>query len=92
MKSKTIPIIRKTALLDEWVIITKYTQKEKYIVAHIKYPIPEKDLEYITNDYLVSQLKNCKKGYTYTTGSIEGTCCRVTVERLTEDEKQKVYT
>ena len=83
--AKTIPIIRKTVLLNEWVIITRYTKKEDHIIAHIKYPIPEKDIEYITNDWLVSQLKDCEKGFTYTTGSKEeNTLCRVTVERIKE--------
>ncbi len=87
MKAKTIPIIRKTALLNDWVIITRYTQKDDHMLAHIKYPIPKKDIEYIANDYLISQLKDCKKGYTYKTGSIEeGTYCKVTVERLKEEE------
>jgi len=83
--SKTIPIIRKTALLDEWVIITRYTQKENHILAHIKYPIPKKDIEYIANDWLISQLKELgyEKGFSYKTGSDEeGTCIKVTVERL----------
>lgn len=80
-----VPIIRKTALLDEWVIITRYTQKEGYILAHTKYPIPAKDIEYITNDWLISQLKDCEKSYTYTTGSKqEGTLCKVTVEKIIE--------
>lgn len=86
MKAKTTPIIRKTALLNEWVIITRYTQKEGYILEHIKYPIPSKDIEYITNDYLISQLKDNIKGYTYTTGNKEeGTLCKVTVEKISSD-------
>ncbi len=89
MKAKTIPIIRKTALLDEWVIITRYTQKEDHILAHIKYPIPAKDIEYIANDWLITQLKDCEKGYTYTTGSEkEGTLCKVIVERIKGESKE----
>lgn len=81
--AKNIPIVRKTALLDEWVIITRYTQKKDHILAHIKYPIPKKDIKYIANDYLITQLKDCEKGYSYTTGSEqEGTLCKVTVERI----------
>jgi len=83
MKAKTIPIIRKTELLGEWVIITRYTQKDDHILAHIKYPIPKLDIEYIANDYLVTQLKDYERGYTYKTGSEkEGTLCKVTVERI----------
>ena len=85
--SKTIPIIRKTALLNKWVIITRYTQKKGHILAHIKYPIPKKDIEYIANDWLISQLKDLgyEKGYSYTTGSEEeGTLIKVTVERISE--------
>lgn len=86
MQTKTIPIIRKTAFLDGWVIITRYAQKEGHILAHTKYPIPEKVIEYIANDWLITQLKDCEKGYTYTTGSeIEGTLCRVTVEKIIKD-------
>jgi hypothetical protein len=89
MKAKTTPIIRKTALLDEWVIITRYTQKADHILAHVKYPIPKKDIEYIANDYLISQLKDCEKGYTYTTGSEkDGNLCRVTVERIKNEIEQ----
>ncbi len=89
MTAKTIPIIRKTALLDEWVIITRYTKKEDHILAHIKYPIPEKTIEYIANDWLITQLKDCEKGYTYTTGSEEeGTFCKVTVERIKKEGYQ----
>ncbi len=87
--AKTVPIIRKTALLDEWVIITRYTQRDDHILAHIKYPIPPKDIEHIANDYLISQLKDCKKGYTYKTGNEEeGTLCIVTVERIIETTVQ----
>ena len=87
--AKTIPIIRKTELLNEWIIITRYTKKDGYVVAHIKYPIPEKEIEYIANDWLITKLKDCKKGFTYTTGSKEeGTICRVTVERITEEVKK----
>lgn len=86
--TKTIPIIRKTALLDEWVIITRYTKKDDHILAHIKYPIPKKDIEYIANEWLISQLKDLgyEKGYSYKTGSKEeGTFCKVTVERIKEE-------
>ena len=87
MKAKTTPIIRKTALLDEWVIITRYTQKADHILAHIKYPIPVKDIEHIANDWLITQLKDYEKGYTYRTGSLEkGTLCKVTVERIKNKE------
>lgn len=87
MKAKTIPIIRKTALLEEWVIITRYTQKDNHILAHIKYPIPKKDIEYIANDYLITQLKDCEKGFSYKTGSEkEGTLCKVTVERIPKED------
>lgn len=83
------PIIRKTALLNEWNIITRYTKKKDHILAHIKYPIPEKDIEHIANDYLIEQLKKVKKGYTYTTGSKDdGTLCRVTVERIKEESNK----
>jgi len=86
MKVKTIPIIRKTALLNEWVIITKYTQKADHIIAHIKYPVPKKDIECIANDWLVTQLTDCEKGYTYTTGiETDGTYCRVTVKKIKGD-------
>lgn len=86
-EAKTIPIIRKTALLDEWVIITRYTKKEDHILAHTKYPIPAKDIEYVVNDFLITQLKDCEKGYTYQTGSEEeGTLCRVTVERIKKED------
>ncbi len=81
--NKTIPIVRKTALLGDWVIITRYTKKEDHILAHIKYPIPKEDIEHIANDYLLTQLENCVKGYTYKTGSEkDGTLCKVTVERI----------
>lgn len=87
--AKTIPIIRKTALLNEWVIITKYTKKADHILAHIKYPIPDKEIEYIANDWLITQLKDCENGYTYKTGSEkEGTLCKVTVERIKQMEQE----
>ncbi len=86
-QAKTTPIIRKTALLNEWVIITRYTKKEDHILAHTKYPIPEKEIEHIANDWLITQLKDCEKGYTYKTGSEkEGTLCKVTVERIKKVE------
>lgn len=88
MSTKTIPIIRKTALLDEWVIITRYTKKDDHILAHIKYPIPKETIEYIANDWLITQLKECEKGFTYRTGSeTKGTFCKVTVERITKDDE-----
>lgn len=88
-EAKTIPIIRKTALLNEWVIITRYTKKADHILAHIKYPIPSKDIEHIANDWLITQLKDCEKGYTYKTGSEkEGTLCKVTVERIKKEDGQ----
>ena len=84
-EAKQHPIIRKTALLNEWVIITRYTEKDNHILAHVKYPIPKKDIEHIANDYLLNQLEKCKKGYTYMTGSREdGSLCKVTVERIVE--------
>ena len=84
------PIIRKTALLNEWVIITRYTQKDGCIIAHTKYPIPEKDIEYIVNEHLIEKLKNCKKGYTYMTGSKDdGSLCKVTVERIVEETEDE---
>lgn len=87
MTAKTTPIIRKTPLSNEWVIITRYTRYDDHIRAHIKYPISQKDIEHIANDYLISQLKNRKNGYSYTTGSKEeGTLCKVTVERITDEE------
>jgi len=87
MNAKTTPIIRKTALLNEWVIITRYTKKEGHIIAHTKYPIPAKDIEYIANDWLISQLMDCEKGYTYTTGcEKEGTHCKVIVEKIKPEE------
>jgi hypothetical protein len=80
-----IPIIRKIALLNEWVIITRYSQKEGYSLAHTKYPVPPNDISYIANDYLISHLKGCKIGYSYHTGSEEdSTLCRVTVERISK--------
>ena len=86
IKTKKIPIIRKTAF-DEWVIITKYTQEEGHILAHIKYPIPKGDIEYIANDWLITQLKDCEKGCTYKTGcEKEGTWCKVTVERIKQKD------
>ncbi len=91
MKAKTIPIISKSALLDEWVIITRYTKKEDHILAHIKYPISKKVLEYIANDYLISHLEGYEKGYKYTTGSEkDGTLIKVTVERITKKDAQVV--
>lgn len=85
-----IPIVRKTALLGDWVIITKYTQKDDHIIAHIKYPIPEKDIEHMANDYLLTQLENCAKGYTYKTGSEkDGSLCIVTVERITKENEDE---
>lgn len=84
-RAKTIPIIRKTSLLSEWVIITRYTEKEGHILIHIKYPVPKKDIENIANDYLVAGLKGYDKGYSYQTGSKEeGTLCKVTVEKIVD--------
>ena len=75
-------------MLDGWVIITRYTKKEDHILAHIKYPVPAKDIEYIANDFLISQLKGYEKGYSYTTGSEEeGTLCKVTVEKIKGETK-----
>ena len=81
MKAKTTPIIRQSELSDEWVIITRYTEKDGYLVAHTKYPIPEKDIEAITNKHLMRQLKGLEKGFTYEVGTGENRC-KVTVERI----------
>ncbi len=62
-------------------------KKDDHILAHTKYTIPAKDIEHIANDWLITQLKDCEKGYTYTTGSKEeGTLCKVTVERIKKED------
>ncbi len=75
-----IPEIMRTALLDEWVIVTRKTEKDGVAIAHTKYPIPKETIEQIANHYLTKQLEGCKKGFSYKIG--KDAEIKVTVERL----------
>lgn len=78
------PEIMKTILLEEWVIVTRKTQREGFAVAHEgkKYPIPKETIEAITNDYLMKGLKGFGKGFSYRIAKDGKDVAKVIVERL----------
>lgn len=77
------PEIMKTVLLDEWVIVTRKTQREGFAVAHAgkKYPIPQSTIDQIVYDYLVKGLEGMENGYTFEFTK-DKEVFKVTVERL----------
>lgn len=77
------PEIMRTGLLDEWVIVTRKTQKAGFAIAHTKYPIPEIILEQIAYDVLIKQMEGCEKGYTFEiSNKKKNEVYKVTVERV----------
>ncbi len=83
------PTIMRTTPLDEWVIVTRFTQKDGYAVAHTKYPIPEETIERIANHYLIKHLEGYEKGYSYLTEDGKAKV-KVTVEKLQEKTLQSL--
>lgn len=74
-----------TALLDDWVIVTKSTKKEGFSIAHTKYPIPEITLEQICYSVLLKQTKETKNGYSFVlTNKKTKEVFKVTVEKCKE--------
>ena len=80
------PEIMQTAILNEWVIVTRSTKKEGYNIAHTKYPITEIVLEQICYDVLLKQTKGCEKGYSFVlTNKKTKEEYKVTVEKITKE-------
>lgn len=80
------PEIMQTALLDEWVIVTRSTKKEGFSIAHTKHPIPEIILEQICYSVLLKQTEGTTKGYSFVlTNKKTKEEFNVTVERITKD-------
>ena len=45
MTRKTRPLLRCGPLSGEVIIVTRYTDKGKYIIAHEKYQVPDAEFE-----------------------------------------------
>jgi len=85
------PEVMQTALLQDWVIVTRKTVKDGVTICHTKYPIPKETIEKIANTYLVDGLVGYEKGYSYKITDRLGSICKVTVERIITDEVAPVH-